>query len=263
MSENGVGRGDRVAIFLGNSTEFAIAFLAVLRLGAVHVPVNPMFHPVELAYELRDSEPVLIVTEAALAHVLADCSDVPALPILLVDGDDERSWSAAIEAEPYMRDDGDLESLAALNYTGGTTGMPKGCQHSQRHMLYTVASAATATEMDYDGGIVSLCYLPIFWIAGEDLGLLIPFVLGGTSILMARWNAAEAVETIEKDRVSLMTGTVENYLELMETQDLRSRDLSSSSTRRPCPSCGRCLPRCAESGRTMCPGRCCGSRPTA
>lgn len=228
LSDHGVGRGDRVAIYLGNSTEFAIAFLAVLRLGAVHVPVNPMFQPAELAYELLDSEPVLIVTSSALSEVLAACADrVPALPVLLTDGTGEYSWSSALAAEPYVGDDGDLDSLAALNYTGGTTGMPKGCQHSQRHMLYTVASAATATEMDYTGGYVSLCYLPIFWIAGEDLGLLIPFVLGGTSILMARWNAAEAVDAIEKYRVTLMTGTVENYLELMDTQDLPERDLSS------------------------------------
>lgn len=228
LSEHGVGRGDRVAIYLGNSVEFAIAFLAILRLGAVHVPVNPMFQPAELAYELLDSEPVLLVTNSALTGVLDACSDrVPDLPVLLTDGTGEFSWDAATSAEPYAGDDGDLDSLAALNYTGGTTGMPKGCQHTQRHMLYTVASAATATAMPTDGTYVSLCYLPIFWIAGEDLGILIPFVLGGTSILMARWNAAEAVEAIERHRVTLMTGTVENYLELLETQDLTSRDLSS------------------------------------
>ncbi|MBA4608037.1 AMP-binding protein [Aeromicrobium sp. Marseille-Q0843] len=228
MSEHGVSRGDRVAVYLGNSTEFVIAFLALLRLGAVHVPVNPMFQPAELAYELLDSEPVLVVTNTALSSTLEACADrVPAIPVLLTDGTGELDWESAVAAAPYAGDDGDLDSLAALNYTGGTTGMPKGCQHSQRHMLYTVASAAAATAMPSDGSYVSLCYLPIFWIAGEDLGILIPLVLGGTSILMARWNAAEVVDTVERERVTLMTGTVENYLELMDTQDLASRDLSS------------------------------------
>ena len=228
MAEHGVRRGDRVAIYLGNSTEFVIAFLALLRLGAVHVPVNPMFQPAELAYELLDSEPVLIVTSSALTGTIEACADrVPAIPVLLTDGSGEFGWDAATSAEPYAGDDGDLDSLAALNYTGGTTGMPKGCQHSQRHMLYTVASAAAATAMPADGSYVSLCYLPIFWIAGEDLGILIPLVLGGSSILMARWNAAEVVDTVERERVTLMTGTVENYLELMEIPDLASRDLGS------------------------------------
>ncbi|MET0467490.1 MAG: AMP-binding protein [Aeromicrobium sp.] len=228
MSEHGVSRGDRVAVYLGNSTEFVVAFLALLRLGAVHVPVNPMFQPAELAYELLDSEPVLVVTATALSPTLDACADrVPAIPVLLTDGTGEFSWESALAAAPYAGDDGDLESLAALNYTGGTTGMPKGCQHSQRHMLYTVVSAAAATAMPADGTYVSLCYLPIFWIAGEDLGILIPLVLGGSSILMARWNAAEVVDTIERERVMLMTGTVENYLELMDTQDLAAHDLSS------------------------------------
>lgn len=228
MSEHGVGKGDRVAVYLGNSTEFAIAFLAILRLGAVHVPVNPMFQPAELAYELLDSEPALIVTNSKLHEVVEACSDrVPEIPVLLTDGEGEFGWQAAISSEPYAGDDGDLHSLAALNYTGGTTGMPKGCQHTQFHMLYTVGSAAAATALPTDGNYVALCYLPIFWIAGEDLGLLIPFVLGGTSVLMPRWNAAEVVDNIERYRVNLMTGTVENYLELMDTQNLPERDLSS------------------------------------
>nr|MCW2727460.1 acyl-CoA synthetase [Aeromicrobium sp.] len=228
MSEHGVSRGDRVAIYLGNSIEFALAFLAVLRLGAVHVPVNPMFQPAELAHELTDSEPALIVTSGALRPVLDACEgDILAIPVLQTDGNDEFGWAAAIAADPYDADDGDLDSLAALNYTGGTTGMPKGCRHSQRHMLYTAASAATATALPSDGSYVALCYLPIFWIAGEDLGLLLPFVLGGTSVLMSRWNAQEAVDLIEQHRVTLMTGTVENYLELMAMEDLAERDLSS------------------------------------
>jgi acyl-CoA synthetase (AMP-forming)/AMP-acid ligase II len=225
MAAKGVTRGDRVAVHLGNSAEFAIAFLAILRLGAVHVPVNPMFQPEELAHELLDSEPSLIVTASALQPVLEACRDrVPEMTVLLVDGAD---WRDALGHSPFVRDDGDLDSLAALNYTGGTTGMPKGCQHTQGHMLYTAASAATATRMPSDGSYVGLCYLPIFWIAGEDLGLLIPFVLGGTSILMARWNAERVVDTIEQHRVTLMTGTVENYLELMGLEGIRERDLSS------------------------------------
>ncbi|GAA2074751.1 AMP-binding protein [Aeromicrobium halocynthiae] len=225
MSARGVSKGDRVALFLGNSPEFAIAFLALLRLGAVHVPVNPMFQPAELAYELLDAEPVMIVTSSALRPVIRKCDDrVPEISELVVDSPE---WSDALRHAPFESDDGDLDSLAALNYTGGTTGMPKGCRHSQGHMLYTAASAATATRMPSDGSYVGLCYLPIFWIAGEDLGLLIPFVLGGTSILMPRWSAERALDAIEEHGVTLMTGTVENYLELMALEGIKERDLSS------------------------------------
>ena len=225
MAAKGVTRGDRVAVHLGNSTEFVIAFLAILRLGAVHVPVNPMFQAAELAHELGDAEPSLIVTSTELTPLLDAAADrLPATPRLVVDA--PGAWYAVLATEPHAADDGDLDSLAALNYTGGTTGLPKGCQHTQRHMVYTAASAATATRIPHDGTYVGLCFLPIFWIAGEDLGILIPFVVGGTSILMRRWDAATTVDAIETHRVTLMVGTVENYLEMIDL-GLQDRDLAS------------------------------------
>ncbi len=225
MAARGVGRGDRVAVHLGNCTEFVIAFLAVLRLGAVHVPVNPMFQAAELAHELTDAEPALIITSSPLLPALDAAGDrVPPVPRLVVDG--PGAWEEALACEAYAEDDGDLDALAALNYTGGTTGLPKGCRHSQRHMLYTAASAATATRIPADGSHVGLCFLPVFWIAGEDLGILLPLVVGGTSILMRRWDAATTVDLIETHRVTLMVGTVENYLEMIDL-GLQGRDLAS------------------------------------
>lgn len=226
MHEQGVRAGDRVAVYLGNSPEFVVAFLAILRLGAVHVPVNPMFQPAELAHEINDAEPVLLLSTTVLAPVL-DATRERIGDVRIVTVDDGDTWEQLLAAAPYQADDGDLDSLAALNYTGGTTGLPKGCMHSQLDMIYTVASAATGTRMPYGEGFVGLCYLPIFWIAGEDLGILIPFVLGGTSVLMPRWDARAVLDAIEEHRVTLMTGTVENYLDLMAQPDIRERNLSS------------------------------------
>lgn len=226
MSARGVAAGDRVAVHLGNSPEFVVAFLAILRLGAVHVPVNPMFQPAELAHEINDAEPHLLLTEQELLPVVEAAREhLPRVEVACVDDDD--TWPSVLSHPSYQRDDGDLDSVAALNYTGGTTGLPKGCMHSQRDMVYTVASAASATRLPHDGSYVGLCYLPVFWIAGEDLGILLPFVLGGTSVLMRRWDVRETIEAIEQHRVTLMTGTVENYLEIMDQPDITERDLSS------------------------------------
>lgn len=222
---HGVTAGDRVAVHLPNSPEFVLAFLAVLRVGAVHVPVNPMFQAGELAHEIRDCEPTLIITADILVPVLELARDrIGDLPRLIVGSND---WEGALAGEPYDDCADDLDALAALNYTGGTTGMPKGCCHTQGHMLYTVASSANATELRADGHYVAVCYLPIFWIAGEDLGILMPLVLGGTVVLMARWNAQLVLEAIEKHGVTVMVGTVENYLELLDQPDIADRDLSS------------------------------------
>ncbi|HEU5265262.1 MAG TPA: AMP-binding protein, partial [Jatrophihabitans sp.] len=100
-------------------------------------------------------------------------------------------------------------------------------EHTQRHMLYTAASSAGAIRADADGSLVALCYLPIFWIAGEDLGILDPLVLGGTSVLMPRWDPVKALELIQQHQVSIMVGTVENYLELLDQPGFGEYDLAS------------------------------------
>jgi acyl-CoA synthetase (AMP-forming)/AMP-acid ligase II len=243
----GVRAGDRVGVYLPNCPQFVVAMLAVLRLGAVHVPINPMFQAAELAHELDDSGAEVVIALDALVptldpvrvrHVLvtrademaspdggADVPDGSSGPVAAPDG--TTAWAEAIAHVPVPERPADLDALAALNYTGGTTGLPKGCEHTQRHMLYTAASSAGAIRASADGRMVALCYIPIFWIAGEDLGILNPLVLGGTSVLMSRWDPAQVLRLIERHRVSIMVGTVENYLELLDQTGFAECDLTS------------------------------------
>ncbi|GAB4010758.1 AMP-binding protein [Nocardioides ultimimeridianus] len=245
----GVRPGDRVAVLLPNCPQFVIAFLAILRAGAVHVPVNPMFKAAELTHELTDCGARVVITldtllplveEVAGAlgpdHRLDRCLVTAATEMAAVGGEpalgagagvEVVAWRDAVSHPPGTDRSGDLDALAALNYTSGTTGLPKGCEHTQRHMLYTAASAIGATGFADSPSYAALCYLPIFWIAGEDLGILNPIVAGGTSILMARWDAGEALRLLERYAVGVLVGTVENYLELLGRDELASTDLSA------------------------------------
>ena len=138
-------------------------------------------------------------------------------------------WAAIIATEratdfPFT----DPDALAALNYTGGTTGMPKGCEHTQAHMVYTAATATAAMGMEVgDEAFVGLVFLPVFWIAGEDFGILIPLINGGTAVLMTRWDSSAVLDAVERYRVRSMVRTVDNYVELMARNDFASRDLTS------------------------------------
>ncbi|MEU6254554.1 AMP-binding protein [Streptomyces sp. NPDC047043] len=222
LEGRGVRAGDRVAVHLPNSVFFAVAFLAILRLGAVHVPVNPMFKAAEVRHEIEDSGAESVLSFEPLRDVLAEALEgTPARAVLLED-----EWAGIMKHRPLAAPAEDLDALAALNYTGGTTGLPKGVEHTQRHMVYT----ATAIQNGMPGaedGIVSLCYLPVFWIAGENLGILAPLVSGGTSVLLTRWEPAAVLEAIETHGVTTLAGTVENYLELLDHPDFPHRDLSS------------------------------------
>ena len=237
LRAKGVAPGERVGIHLGNVPEFVVSFLGTLRAGCVHVPVNPMFQHAELVHELGDSGASVVVTSAPLAQRLCDAAvetDVCTVVVLADEGDslpstpgiDVVRWSDTESTEPLLAPARDLETLAALNYTGGTTGLPKGCEHTQRHMVYTAVSAAGANGLA-GTEIVSLCFIPVFWIAGEDLGILIPLVMGGTTVLLERWDAATVVDLVERHRVTMTAATVESYLDILAVPGVADRDLSS------------------------------------
>lgn len=252
LAERGVGPGDRVAVFLPNCPQFAIAFFGILKRGAVHVPVNPLFREAELAYELQDTGAVVLVGLDALMPLVRQVQgetrvrevfvtsfadmlpETPTLPlpealrqptIACPDATPLLPALAALPA-PSRLGPADLDAVAALNYTGGTTGMPKGCVHTQRDMIYT-AGTSLATSFALGPDDVVLDFVPIFWIAGEDLALVLPIVAGSTTVLLARWDAETAMRAIERYRVTCAYFLVDNAVEIMEHPKAGAFDLSS------------------------------------
>lgn len=234
------GRGDRVAIMLPNSPEYVVTFFAILKAGSVVVPVNPWFTEYEIDYELNDSGAVGVITDQARQPLVERLREITSLEFcVLVDhagsadiGDDgfSTTWDEAMTHDPMTVDGpGDLDAMAVLNYTGGTTGLPKGCVHTQRDMVYTAATAVTGQQIDGPDE-VSLVYIPIFWIAGEDYAILIPVLTGTPVVLLTRWDPRAVLEAISRHRVTSMLGTVDNYVALLDHPDVRSYDLSSLRT---------------------------------
>ena len=252
LSSEGVGRGDRVGVYLPNCPQFTIAFLGILRINAVHVPINPMFRSRELAHELQDAgvtallalpdfapqidevradlETDITVAYTQLGDMLTAEANPPA-PFGPVDPEQPSDWTDILGHSPTEPIDIDRDALAALNYTGGTTGMPKGCEHTQGHMVYTALSAlAGQGRTPGTGDESALGFLPMFWIAGENLSLLIPIVDGSTVVMMTRWNAKAALQLVESQRVTFMVGPADNYVEVMELPEFSSESTASLQT---------------------------------
>ncbi len=253
LVHRGFAPGDRAAVMMPNCPQFIIAFFGILKAGGVHVPVNPMFRREEINYELLDSAATFafILDEVAtefraggegtdVAEVIASANtdflpdgadlprgmvaDAPVTPdttrfLSVVDRDDL----------PVPADPDDPHALAALNYTGGTTGMPKGCEHTQADMLYTAVSGG---QFGFGGGpdTVSLVFVPVFWIAGED-AFLVSVMTGGTCVLHYRWDAEEVLRSIDAYGVTAMAGTVDSYLELLDSA--KDSGLSLASMKSP------------------------------
>jgi len=264
LHQSGVRAGDRVAVILGNCPQFFYAFFGILKLGAIHVPVNPLFKEAELLHELNDAGARVAITLDSYAPQLMQVRErvgvtsifVTALGELLPENP-EIAVPAGL-ATPYQAVPGttaflpalaacpakapphtcDLDAPAALNYTGGTTGLPKGCVHTQRDMVYTAATSATVAgvlspeSLAAKADDISLGFLPMFWIAGENAALLHTAFTGGTLVLLARWDPLAAMQAIARYRIRRCALLVDNALEILEHPRLAQYDLRSINVTR-------------------------------
>ncbi|HLD68649.1 MAG TPA: AMP-binding protein [Pseudomonas sp.] len=252
LQELGVGVGDRVAVFMPNCPQLHIAFYAILKCGAVYAPVSPLSKGLELSYQLNDSGARLLLCfdqllplvrtvrhETSLTAVIATSLSelrpaVPSIPVpdLLwvpkLEGDDFIDFYPALAAVsgPVPAHRPQLGDIAALNYTGGTTGLPKGCIHSHGDMLYTCASFLPVA-LGLNREAVLLNFLPEFWIAGENAGLLFPVFSGCSLVLLARWDALAFMAAVQHYRVSHCGLLVDSAAEVLEHPRVGEFDFAS------------------------------------
>lgn len=250
----GVRPGDRVAVMLPNCPQFLISFHAILRIGAVHVPISPMSKEAEILHEVEETAAEVLVAwdtllstveqvraASTLQHVILTSlttylPDDPAIPVpetlwtkAVAARKGTTIWEDALTAPPLTHPPVvALDDLAALNFTGGTTGLPKGCEHTHRHMTYTAACLTSAWKLEHGKQAgTSLVFLPAFWIAGEVLAAILPIFTGGTCVLLTRWSPESVLAAVERYQVTDMAGTVDSYLELMDHPKVSDHNLSS------------------------------------
>jgi long-chain acyl-CoA synthetase len=172
LRRSGVGLGDRVALVHRNAPEFVIGYFALARLGAIAVPINFMVQkPDELAYMLKDCGAAGVVTQTeflpGLLGAAAQCPQLNALwvtdfspkpgqPTLVKDYDAlRRDSEVTVEPDPALEAD-----VAAILYTSGTTGFPKGVMLTHRNLMTNCESSLRRITMRRDD--VTLCILPMF-----------------------------------------------------------------------------------------------------
>jgi len=265
LSDVGVGHGDRVALALRNYPEWALAYWATVRLGAVVIGMNAWWTGPELEFGLADSTPKVMVCDAerldrVMPHLAGLRSSGPLhlvgvrLPAGIGLPDDAVRWEDALASatehgpapEPTIDPDDDL----CVFYTSGTTGHPKGAVLTHRGATsnlfnlgfwQVMAASAEARAVaagepppgsekevgeSYPGSILAV---PLFHVTGCNCCLHPITAVGGRLILMHRWDPEVALELIERERPASLTGVPTMTRELLNSPDFERRDTSSLS----------------------------------
>ena len=250
----GVKPGEKVALWMVNHPEFIEAMFAVIKVGAVLVPVNTRFRTDDVAYVLGQSDATtLIIAERSgpvdylgmvrelvpsLAGGAAREARFPHLRRVISVGETPRaetlSWREAhaagdrIDATLAARADAvDPDGIAFFFYTSGTTGFPKGAMHDHAIIRNVVDRAFRMAITPAD---VIMMYLPLFHAFGFTEGPLMSMVTGARQVLTETFDPAESLALVEQERATILHGFDLHFKELMEAHERFPRDVSSLRT---------------------------------
>lgn len=209
----GLQKGDRVAFYLNNRLEFVVSYLAVLRLGAIMVPVNMRYRRLEIAHILEDSSPRLLVTERSQLPILDELQEAEKGSLkgmLLAEEIDQWLADAASLNAPVVAAD----DLGLIMYTSGTTGRSKGAMITHNNVIATVTGLVSAWAWQPDD-VLLLC-LPLFHTHGLVVGLHCALATGATVLLREKYEGAATVADLNSGRPTLFFAVPTIYVRLIE-----------------------------------------------
>ena len=224
----GVGRGDRVAVFKGNSVELSIAAQAIWAAGAQTVLFNPLYTARELGPLLLDAAPAVLLCDDALMDLAAPLAAEAGISALAFAADDltsERGDESTDRPLPGPRPGPD--DAASLVYTGGTTGLPKGARHLHSGIVETTRQIDWAW-VEKPGGHIWLDVAPQFHIWGLCMTALVPTYARDTLVLIKEFQPAQVLDAMARHKVTMFAGgPAPIFHALMGQPEFRGTDFSS------------------------------------
>ncbi|MFD1445455.1 AMP-binding protein [Oceanobacillus profundus] len=256
----GVRKGDKVAIMLPNCPQAVISYYGILMAGGTVVQTNPLYTERELEYQLNDSGTSVIVCldillprvtkvkgNTELKHtIVTGIKDYLPFPKNLIypfiqkreynmvvkveQSIDTHVWQLMMEKTPaeYLEPEIDpVEDLALLQYTGGTTGHPKGVMLTHYNLTSNVEMCESWLYKTENGREIVMGVLPFFHVYGMTTVMNLSIKQGSKMILMPKFNALDVLKAIDKQRPTLFPGAPTIYVALLNHPDLKKYDLSS------------------------------------
>jgi len=254
----GVRKGDRVAIMLPNIPQMVIAYYGTLRSGAVAVPTNPLYHEHELEVQLKDSGAGTLVAVdmffPVITHVLGKtnvknlilCGIKDYLPFPLnllypLKARIDKQWVSVKRVAPIydfmsllnkarstpVGIDISPDDTALLQYTGGTTGVPKGAILTHRNLVTNAVQSRAWLTLRNEGEERILCVIPFFHVYGMTTAMNLGVLIGAELILLPKFHTKEVLQLINKHRPTIFPGIQAMYLAIGNYSNIDKYDLTS------------------------------------
>lgn len=255
----GVKKGDRVAIHLPNTPQFPIAFYGAFKAGAIVIAFNPVYTAPEVERQLNDCGAETIVTLTRFYPLIQQIRAKTKLKRVIVtsikdyfhplvktlysvarekkEGDrvaiapgdhaflDLLARSSAAPPSPRVATNAD--DIALLQYTGGTTGIPKGAVLTHRNLYSNVVQVGAWRTDVQPGKEVTMCILPFFHVYGLQVGMQNAVFLGGSMVMFPRFEIDTVLAAIDKYHPTTFPGVPTMYNALRNNPEIKKHDLSS------------------------------------
>jgi long-chain acyl-CoA synthetase len=228
LRERGLAKGDRVGVMLPNVPQFPIAYYGVLRAGCTVVPMNVLLKRREIAFYLEDSGArLLLAWHGFAAEARSGAEDGGAEPIE-VEPASFAEMLAGAEPAPDLAEVAD-DDTAVILYTSGTTGKPKGAELTHANLLIN-ADVCMRTTSEVEAGDVVFGGLPLFHSFGQTVAMNASLKVGACLALVPKFDPGEALETIQRDRVTHFYGVPTMFGALLHHPERARYDTSSLRT---------------------------------
>ncbi len=219
-------RGQRVAVVMANSLETAVALFAAQAAGAQVVPVNPLYSERELAQILDDARPRVVIADPVLSPAVTRIAHgAQLLPAgqgrALLDA----AW-ATLGAQSLAPLLPDAESFALLQYTGGTTGRPKGVQLRHRQLVVNVEQREARLPTQ-PGEERVLCVMPLFHVFALSMCLYLAARARSELVILPRWNADAVIDALSAHRITVFPAGPSIFTGLLQSPRFAQADLSA------------------------------------
>ncbi|MCM3215131.1 long-chain-fatty-acid--CoA ligase [Niallia taxi] len=260
LQEIGITKGDRVAVMLPNIPQTVISFYAIMLAGAIVVPVNPLYKEREIEFILNDSGAKAIITLDILYNRVKSVQEMTSVEQILVTSISEflpfpkNLFYPFIQKKEYgyipsVKHEGNThllkniwslptadlkevsidfeEDLAIIQYTGGTTGFPKGVMLTHQNLVANTSMCRQWLYKLEKGKEKLLAIMPLFHVYGMMTVLVLSVMEIYQMILLPKFDATTALKTIEKQKPTVFPGAPTIYIGLLNHPDINKYDLSS------------------------------------